>query len=375
LDTIKSDEIQIIEESNDKNGFIIAKHLKFTQLIEQEIDLLKLDNFGAITWRKTIKSPMALQNLRIEKIAFNQSGPIFLLCNYAFDIRTEDLISDQQINNKYALWAYDHSESFLKEFELRLKSKWVNGIELTFNAKEDLLISGYFNETKNQAINGVFSLKINKELDLVKTSWYKFEPEIITLFEKNNDSKKPKELSDYYLRNVAMQADGSYYMIGEQFYKYIERSYDPRTNVTTTTEHFNYNSIIVSYFDKMGVHQWTDRVPKFQSTTNDYRYSSFVTFNSSKGTFLLFNDTEKNEGVALDNYDGYASMFNNRKFVISFVELNKDGLKKRAKLVSDANDYMLQPKLSGQLDGNTMYLFTETNGSRTNRIIKVNVKD
>lgn len=372
LDTVSIDFEQYIEESEDHNGFVIARHLRFTQLIEQEISLSKINSQGDKAWEKTLKSPMALQNLRIERIIFNEDSPIYILCNYAFDIRTGELSDDNEVNNKYAVWAYDENKVFLKEFELRLKAKWVNGIQLEIGADNGLNIAGYFNETKNRSISGVFSLSIDDQLQVKNSNWQKFDKSILSQFEKTDNNKKDDELEDYRVKNLTIMDDGSFFLLGEQFYKYIERVYDPNSNITTTTEHYNYNSIIASYFDAGGSHIWTKCIPKYQNTTNDFGYfSSFALMNGGDDLYLFFNDSEKNNQMKPGSTN-YNNLFNNRRFQISYVHLNRDGIQNRTGLIAKDNSFILRAKLCSQLSTGSIYLITETN--RSSKIIKVNVK-
>lgn len=369
LDTLRSEEVQYVVESETKDGFLVASHLKYTQLVEQEIDLIMVGPEGDVKWSKYITSPMALQSLRIEKIKFSSKSPIYILCNYAFDLGTNPSI-DQSVNNQYAIWAYDHDKKFLKEFDIRLKKKWINGIEMSLQDHGGLLVSGYFNESKNPAINGVFSLLVNNDLSLKNTSWYRFESGIYDKFIKKQDNKNIVELPDYQLKKMVILEDNSFFLLGEQYYKYIERSYDPRTNITTTTEHYNYNSVIANYFDNQGNHQWSERIPKSQSSTNDLGYfSSFATLEGSDDVFLFFNDSRKNNENPPAGYFDYVNLFNNRKFQISYVQLTPEGVAKRAGLIDSGNNYMLRAKLCGQLSEDAAYLITET--VRGSKIIRV----
>ena len=157
-----------------------------------------------------------------------------------------------------------------------------------------------------------------------------------------------------------MLNDGSYFLLGERYYKFTERNYDPRTNITTTTEHYNYNSIIVSYFDSLGNHVWTDRVPKMQNSTNDYGYySSFTFLNNGEEIFLFFNDSDKNNELALNDYFNYKGLFNNRRFQVSYVEVDTTGPVKRGTLIGVENAFMLRAKVCHQISSNTMYLLGE----------------
>lgn len=369
LDTVSNDYEQYIEESEDHQGFVIARHLKFTQLVEQEIQLSKINLDGEKSWTKTLKSPMALQNLRIERIIFTHISPIYILCNYAFDIRTGELSDDNEVNNKYAIWAFDEKKEFLKELELRLKGKWVNGIKLEIGPRNGLNIAGFFNETKNRSIAGVFSLSIDAALSVRNSNWHKFTAKELNQFAKGDKTKKDKELEDYRIKDLEIMDDGSFYLLGEQYYKYVERVYDPNSNITTTTDYFNYNSIIASYFDNKGNHLWTKCIPKYQSTTNDFGYfSSFTSMNTGKNVYLFFNDSEKNN-ERKEGDTNFNNLFNNRRFQISYVCLSEEGIQKRAGLIDKSNSFMLRAKLSNQLEKGSIYLITETN--RSSKIIKV----
>ena len=163
------------------------------------LDLKYLNSRGMINWNQTIKSPMALQNITIEKIQFSKDEPIFVLCNYAYEPPNSLLGEDKSlINNKYVIWAYDRDSKFLKEFEIRLKSKWVNGVEIALNQQGQLILSGFFNETRYNSVAGAFSLLLDNNLDIVNSSYYKFEDAILHKFIEEKDRGKTKDLEEFH---------------------------------------------------------------------------------------------------------------------------------------------------------------------------------
>lgn len=374
LDTLPDDEALQIHEEENKNGFVLIKSHKFSNLTEQELSIKRLDRFGNINLNETVKSPMALQNINIEKIAFSADGPIYVLCNYNFDPANAAVHDEREmINNKYALWAYDPELHFLKEFEIRLQGKWLNGIEMELTPQNTLLLAGYFNESRYYTVCGVYSILISENLDIIESDFEVFSAEILAKFIEEKDREKTKELEDYKLNDIAVMSNGSYFLLGERFYKYIERNYDPRTNITTTTEHYNYNSIIISYFDSLGKHMWTDRAPKYQNSTNDFGYFSSYTFlNTGSEVYLFFNDSDKNNELALNDYFNYKGLFNNRRFQISYVQVDSTGIKARGPIVGVENPFILRAKESNQIAGETMYLMTEV--GREAKVFSVSLK-
>ncbi len=367
IDTLNLDDKYTISEAVEKEGFIIAKHNRFENIFEQTIELIAIGGNAEILWNKEIKSPISIQSLTIEKILYSVNAPVYILCDYGFELGRETTLDNSElINSKYALWGYDPKKKFLKEFDLRIKNRWINGIELKFNSKSELLVSGFMNETRNYSIDGVFSLKINSEMQVQTSNYYKYKRSFYSKFVDTKRLNKTKELDDIVLRDCIILEDDSYFVLGEHFYQFTERNYDPRTNITTTTENYNYNSIVAAYFDSNGVHMWTDRIPKFQHTVNDFGYfSSFSTMQSDDEVHLFFNDTDRNNELDPGDYFNYRSLFNNRKFQISYVTIGKNGIESRGPLVSNENNnFMLRAKQCYQIDKDRFYLYGETGKAR-----------
>ncbi len=368
VDTLNLDEKHYISESKEKNGFLLITHNKFDDIFEQTIGLNAINQQGETEWETKLKSPVSLQSMTIEEIRYSTEVPLYILCDYGFDRSNNNSSRDNNtdlINNKYALWAYDRNNTFLKEFDLRIKNRWINGISMEYNSMNEMVISGFINETRHHTINGVFSLKISPDLLVQSSNYYKYKR---AFFEKFVDPKrldKTKELQDISLRHCIMLDDDSYFLLGEHFYQYTDRNYDPRTNITTTTENYNYNSIIAAYFDANGNHLWSDRIPKYQHTVNDFGYySSFSVMQHKNGLYLFFNDTDKNNDLNLNDYFKYNSLSQNRRFQITYAQLGTDGIKSRGAIVNTQNNFMLRAKQCYQIDADTFYLYGEIGKSR-----------
>ncbi|MBL4662062.1 MAG: hypothetical protein JKY22_00475 [Flavobacteriaceae bacterium] len=367
VDTLELDEEYYLSESVEKEGFLLVTHNKFLNNFEQIIGLQTIENTGKTGWRTEVKSPNLLQSLTIENILYSKNAPIYILCDYGFEAGTGSVRenSTDLINSKFSLWAYDHQKEFLKEFDLRLKNRWINGIAMDYNSSQELVISGFINETRNQTINGVFSLKIGQDLKLIGSNYYKYKRSFFEKFVDARRIEKTKELENIQLRDLIILEDDPYFILGEHFYQYTERNYDPRTNITTTSENYNYNSIIAAYFDENGNHMWSDRIPKFQHTVNDYGYfSSFSVMNANNEVYLFFNDTERNNDLAVNDYFNYTTMSNNRRFQISCVQIGQDGVHSRGPIVGSNNNFMLRARLNYQIDPATFYLYGEVGKSR-----------
>ncbi len=351
VDTLDLDDLFYITESDEKEGFLVATHNKYDNVFEQKIKLEAIGTDGKTDWENELHSPSSLQSLEIKEISYAINQPIYILCDYGFEVTVGNRSEGDLVNNNYAIWGYDQDLKFLKEFDLRLKNKWINGIKMAFDAKGDLMVGGFINESRNYSVNGVFSMQISPDLTVLRTNYYKYKRSFYEKFIEQKKLDKVKELDDIVIRDLIVMNDDSYFITAEHFYKYTERNYDPRTNITTTTDNYNYNSIVVAYFDKKGNHLWSERIPKFQHSVNDGGYfSSFSTMKVADELFLFFNDSDKNNDLKPTDYFAYKGLYNNRKFQITYVNVTPDGIARRGQLIDNKNDYMLRAKQSYQVE-------------------------
>ena len=129
----------------------------------------------------------------------------------------------------------------------------------------------------------------------------------------------------------------------------------------------------MAYFDENGNHLWTERVPKFQHSINDYGYYSSFTFGSNQNNlYLFFNDTDRNNDLQLNDYFNYNSLSQNRRSQISYVHFTTEGIKARGPLVDAENSYMLCATQSQQIDSTNLYFWTENGKSA--KIVSTQIK-
>lgn len=341
-----------------KDAFVISKkhihEISFKDVIS--LNCLALD--GHSNWRKELLSTNNIHKISIEKIVSPNKDEVFLLCNYGFNNQNNSNINESKLlTNKYTLWAYNQPLNFLKEMELRLKLKWVNGLDFLIKKDGNILVSGFVNSSRTFGINASFNLEIDKKYEIVANNYFLFNDSIIKKFLPENSPKKG--LENYFLRDIAVQDDGSFFMVGEHYYTYIDRIYDPRTNTTNTVEYFNYESILVAFFDAKNQLKWVKRIPKIQTSSNDGGfYSSFSVFNSNNSIFLIFNDSEKNHERDIEKTFDIQPIYNNRKNAIQCVSVNLEGDISFVP-INNSKNYLLYAKKSKQMNSKEMYLFTE----------------
>jgi hypothetical protein len=362
---ISKTEIEV-KMSSDTSGFLVTQSHLHKVANRQVVELLSIDLNGGVKWKKELLSTNSVNQTEVEQI-IHTKNETYLLCNYGY----KSAATSTSLSNKYTLWVYNHKLNFMKEVVLRLKRKWINGVKIILNKDNNLVVAGYVNDSKHFGINASFNFKLNDKYEPQTVNYYKFTNADLAKFIASKKVSRKNYIEDIYLRDLVLQKDGSFYTIGEAYYIYVDRVYDPRTNITSTTNHYNYNALLISYFDKEGKLKWIKRLTKNQNTIEDYGlYSSFTTANLNNNSMaIIYNDNEKNLSLSVKDHANHRELFNNRRHAIVYVLIDETGIIKRKRVVEKTN-FNVYAKQSKALKDNHIYLRTEY--GRYSKVVGVN---
>jgi hypothetical protein len=344
-----------VKMSADTSGFLVTQSHVHIVANRQVVELSSVDLNGLVKWKKELLSTNSVNQTEVEQV-IHTKNETYLLCNYGY----KGSANTTSLSNKYTLWIYNHELNFMKEVVLRLKRKWINGVKINLNHDNHLVVAGYVNDTKKFGINASFNFKLNDKYEPQTVHYFKMPAEDLSKFITSRKIGKITYIEDMYLRDVVLQKDGSFYTIGEEFYIYVDRVYDPRTNITSTTDHYNYNALLISYYDKNGELVWNKRLTKGQNSIEDYGvYSSFTTANLSNNSIaIIYNDNVKNLALSVNDHTNHRELFNNRRHAIVYVLVDETGIVKRKSVVEKTN-FNVYAKQSKAIKDNHIYLRTE----------------
>ncbi|HIP37614.1 MAG TPA: hypothetical protein EYG85_12255 [Crocinitomix sp.] len=374
IDTIEQDSKTniIITQSEDKQNFIQILNHPHKVANRQVLELKTFNLQGQTIWQKDLLSTNSVSNTQVEKVIYT-NNEVYILCSNGYKNGLNINNTPTVLSNKYTLWVYNKKLNFMKEVVLRLKLKWINGISMALNYNKELIISGFINTSREFGINGVFNLVLNQKYEVSTINYHPFSKETFKKFVRPKNIDKVKYLPNFYVRKLIVLSDGSFFLLGENYYKFIERNYDPRTNITTTTEHFIYGNIMVCYFDNTAKLKWIENVPKSQNTINDFgTYSSYTWINLKDKIMLFYNDNEKNLDLPVNDYFNQKELFNYRRNMQTYVLIDKEGVVKRGKLNQEKTNFLIYAKRSKPINNSTMYLCTDY--GRHSKIISVSFK-
>lgn len=349
----------IFQVSEDEKSILISQNHPHNITSKEAINLNCLNLNGQSVWKKELVSFNSVSRVNVEQIVFPSDNEVFLLCNYGYNnTRNADITDVKLLTNKYTVWVFNKDLNFLKEVDLRLKLKWLNGVNMALKSNGHLLVSGFVNSARDFAIDAFFNIELNEKYNIVSNNYHQMDANDLGLFKQPGNTKR--QLDNYFLRQVVPLNDGSFYLVGEHYYTFLDRIYDPRTNTTSTTEHFNYEYILVAYFNDRGKIEWLKRIPKIQNSTNDNGYySSFSLFKKNNDLYFIYNDNNQNTDLALENVEELKPLFNGRRNTLAVTKVNTAGTITRNKIDLAEPNYLLYAKKSLQISNENMYLLGE----------------
>ena len=140
--------------------------------------------------------------------------------------------------------------------------------------------------------------------------------------------------------------------------------YDPYNRYNNTNNrqpdyYFNYNDIIVVNIQPDGEIAWSARIPKRQTSVNDFGvYSSYGMSIVADKLYFVYNDDPKNldpraKRIATETPDKYS--------VVTIAEVDRNGVVKRAPLFQNKeNGVVVRPKISKQVGRRDMAIYGES---------------
>lgn len=352
------EDFSVVIDQEEKR-FLVVRYFSYEMNQHQKIELTTYNTDLSTNWKDTIDFPDINNDFLFDRYQYDGEDKVLFLAKAAGGINAVSQSKNLLENNTYFLFSFEHSSKQLKEIELKLKEKWIRAITFEFGEK-DIVVGGYFSNNSALQIDGVFSIMLNNQFEISHATIQSFLPDDLKPFYPRSKAQNETSLNDFVLKEILQLPSGYFAIVGEQFYKEMRPSYDPRMNISTSSDLYNYNNIIVSLYDPEGKLVKHICVPKYQATTNDNGYySSFIAAKSEDHFFFFFNDTKRNEVLKNEDYLAFKMMDNYRNNAIFLVDIDTNAVVNRKIVIEDTEDNMFVPQLSEQLLDGICYLFSQ----------------
>ena len=369
---------------------------------QQEFSLTVFNSEFTELWSKDAKLPYSRKNFGVDDYQVDNQGNVYLL-GIIYTEGSARLERRGKATYQYDIVAYrrDDSTTDSHEYKVDMKDRFVSDLSFKIGDDGDLICAGFYSDKGAKSVKGACFFKINpKTHDQTSISSRPFDFQFMTvnLSEKNKerakiaaekgDKEAEPELYDYSIDKLITRSDGGVIMVAEQYfiderlrynnnygyggyggwgntayYSPYSSYYDPygynRYNNRQPDYYFNYNDIIVVNIQPNGEIAWSARIPKRQTSVNDFgQYSSYGMSIVADKLYFIYNDDPKNldpraKKIATETPDKYS--------VVTIAEVDRNGAVKRSPLFQNKeNGVVVRPKLSKQVGRRDMAIYGES---------------
>ena len=356
--------------ARDSSKLLIYKQLPYVKGGKEKIGFKVFDNEMNELWEKTVILPYSDKLFRVTSFKIDNNGNVHLL-GKAYKGKLRETVNGVP-NYKYRLLSYSNEGKTKKNNAITFGDLFIADMQFTFNKEEELICAGFYSKKGTYGIKGTFFIKYDMtDFSVLDKSHNEFEADFIvqnlsnwakSKAKKKASKGKEPELYNYDLDNIILREDGGAVLIGEQ-YKVKTITHTTTTanggTTTSTTTQYYYNDIIVVSLSPEGEIDWTKKIAKTQSSSNDGGfYSSYALAIVNDKLYFVFNDNVRN----LD-YNGNGRPVNYRlsgkSGVVVLIELDSEGrLSKREALFNTKElELIVRPKVCQQVSNNEMIIF------------------
>lgn len=268
--------------TEDKESLIILSELPSAESDKIRYSWQIMDKNLNILWNKSINLPYyGIASDLVAKMEYRNEKIYFIVTNLKDDITIK-----KKINGVNKLYCYDLKTSKLTELLLNIQSKSLFDLNINFNQKNHLVLTGlysyskvidkqvFFNHTRElRTENGAFCEVYSENLENIL-----YKDSLVSTYGG----------FEYYLNDVFIQNDGSIFLVSEN-----------REVIGSKNGSSDYYSggVKVHYFNSDTKVKWMKDINKNQHEVVEggcYYYFSTLSLIKNNNLFLIINDNKNN---------------------------------------------------------------------------------
>lgn len=247
-----------------------------------------------------ITMPYTERRMKIMDCELDNSGNLYMINKVYHNDTKKDKSDgkDIKINYHIELFLIKAGSIKIEVSKFENKDKFINELHFFGTDKDFLVCSGFYGDGGDAGDwrnNGITTFKVKSDGRIFDQVFQKIPSEVVIQYEREKDKKWHKEqqrkgnpvgLPDLVLRDLRINEDGSFVIIGEE--------YDWDSDLGAT-----YSDILVSKIKADGELAWMKRIPKEQKSSGGETLS-FKYFNMNGNHYFVFLDNIKNIDLPLN---------------------------------------------------------------------------
>ncbi|MFN8395854.1 MAG: hypothetical protein U0176_14555 [Bacteroidia bacterium] len=354
--------------SRDSSKVLIYGNPSLKKREMEEYSIVVLDQDMEQLWAKSITLPYPEAKFAVEDFAVDNDGNVFVL-GVKYAERGESKRRGKP-NYEYKILSYRQDGDDVDEYSASLGDYFITDMRIDVSPKRDIVCAGFYSEKGTFSIKGSYYLRIDRKTKAIASQSSKeFGIDFITMnFTEGQERRAKKreakgknvELYEYDLDEIVPRGDGGAVLVAEQYYVTVVCRTDPKTGVTTCTYYYHYNDIIVVSIGPDGQIEWATKIPKRQTSVNDYGYwSSYAMMIVEDKLHFIFNDTRKNLDIPKQG-KYYNFSVRDKNGVVMLATVDSEGNVERRPLIANAEiTAIVRPKLCQQVNSRQMLLYAK----------------
>lgn len=315
----------------------------------------------SVDWSRKVALPYTEEQVDVLSTLLKEDGSVYLLAKIYEGRKAKESKKD---NKKKSVAAYDmmlfqftKDDEKPREYRLRLGDSFIRGASLATDKNDNLKCAGFYSNTKNGSLQGVFYLDLAADGTITASSKKEFTVSDLKKFgERNTDTDRGGDEGlegSFKFSNFLVRDDGSAVVVAEENYVTVSTYYNGRT--TTTTYRYYSNDIVIFTIDAKGEVERVSVIPKYQVGVNTNYFISYASLMHNNDVVFFYNEDEDNMGKPVTNpKPKLVNKFN--ECVAVMTTLTPDGKLARKQLF-EAKDVesLFVPNDSSPFDGNKLF--------------------
>ncbi len=280
--------------AKDENSFVYIHSESSLSGFNQDLEVQKFDALGNMIKKSTINLQSTGKQYSFADFEYDGKNQIYFTAELSS--MEKHAAGRFRSSQSFSFWSYDLEKDVSKETEIIIKEKYIQCLKVK-PLSNSWLVAGYYSDVFLSHIKGAFTLLIDSNLNIVKGNANSFDGSTL-------ENKKDLDLNFQDYRNLKINSieifnDSSYALVAEVYFREINVSTDQR-NTQSINQQYNFEDVIITFFNKEGKFIENTNIPKVQSSLNDEGiYSSYALLIEKENKVLnfVFWDNEKNEKI------------------------------------------------------------------------------
>jgi hypothetical protein len=366
------------EESFDKSKFLVYCQLSSKRKDNEKVYCIVFDKEMNVLWENIQELPYPDKNLNVFEYRVSNTGGVYFLCR--------NFNKEGNRTGDYLLASFNYGGVDLHEYKLSLDNKVISDLSFLVNNEDKLVIAGLYSSTSWNKVKGIVYFRIDPITKRAQVSnAEELAPELIVDAIDYSSGKRRErilsspdklsklELENFVIRDLVPRSDGGLLMFTEKFYirEYNSTNsgfYTGRPVGTSAINYsYHYEEIIVYNISPSGEIQWSTMIPKIQASFNDKGYHLGYNYAiTSKGINIIFNDF--GSSVNRNQLDFRSRNVNTVPIIW---RIDQGGKTKNNTLNRMSKRFMIVPKNTAQISGNSIFIYQGGRGIQQFSILKL----